>query len=62
MEAALADAGVTQAETAGLHAELDLDESPVHYDVEFNVGSMEYDYDIDATTGAVLSSSSEVDD
>ena len=45
-----------------LDAELDLDDATVHYDVDFNVGGMEYDYDIDATTGEVLYSNSEVDD
>ena len=34
----------------------------VHYDVDFKQGGMEYDYDIDATTGAILQSHSEVDD
>ena len=62
IDIALEDAGFTAAEVTGLSAELDLDDAVVHYDVEFKQGGMEYDYDIDATTGAILSSSSEVDD
>ena len=42
-------------------AELDYD-APIHYDVDFKAGGLEYDYDIDAVTGEVLKSKSEVDD
>ena len=60
--AALSHAGVSEADVVGLKVELDLDDAVVHYDIEFKVGNMEYDYDIDATTGAVLSHHSEIDD
>jgi len=59
---ALADAGLTEADVTGLKADLDLDDAIVHYDVDFKAGGMEYDYDIDATTGDILTSKSEVDD
>ena len=60
--AALAHAGVAASDAFDLDAELDLDDAIVHYDVDFKSGGMEYDYDIDAVTGEVLTFSSEVDD
>ena len=45
-----------------LSAELDLDDAVIHYDVDFNQGGYDYDYDIDAATGAVIYVNSEVDD
>lgn len=45
-----------------LQSELDLDDAVVHYDVEFKAGGLEYDYDIDATTGEIVYSNSEADD
>ena len=42
--------------------ELDTDDGVRVYEVEFKVGNVEYDYDIDASSGAILSSSSEIDD
>ena len=62
MEIALADAGFTTADVTELEVELDLDDAVVHYDVNFKQGGLEYDYDIDATSGAILSATSEVDD
>ena len=62
IDIALGHAGFTRNDVTGLKAELDTDDAIVHYDVDFKQGGMEYDYDIDATTGAIISSSSEVDD
>lgn len=59
---ALKDAGLAEADVTELKAELDLDDAVVHYDVDFKAGGLEYDYDIDATTGDILTSKSEVDD
>lgn len=60
--AALEHAGLSQADVTELKAELDTDDAVVHYEVDFKSGGKEYDYDIDATTGDVLNSSSETDD
>lgn len=60
--AALAHAGVSEADCTEMKVKLDTDDNPVHYDVEFKAGGMEYDYDIDPVTGDVLKYSSEVDD
>lgn len=61
-QAALAHAGFSEADVFDLECELDLDDGVAHYDVDFKSGNMEYEYDIDATTGAVIKSKSEVDD
>ncbi len=51
---ALDAAGLTANDVTGLRAELERDDGRVYYDVQFYVGNTEYDYDIDANTGAVL--------
>ena len=55
-EIALADAGVKAADAVFLRAQLDWDDSRAEYEVEFYSGNVEYDYDIDAVTGAIRSS------
>lgn len=62
IDAALANAGFTTGDVTELEAELDLDDPAVHYDVSFKQGNTEYDYDIDATTGAILTFTSEIAD
>lgn len=57
---ALSHAGVSGASFTKV--ELDTDDGVRIYEIEFKVGNVEYDYDIDATSGAILSSSSEIDD
>ena len=42
--------------------QLDTEDGVRVYEIEFKVGNVEYDYDIDASTGAIVSSSSEIDD
>ena len=61
-EIALKDAGFAAGDVTELKSELDLDDPTVHYDVDFKQGGMEYDYDIDAVSGAIISHNSEVDD
>ena len=59
---ALKDSGFSAGDVTELKAELDLDDAVVHYDVDFKQGGKEYDYDIDATTGAIIQAKSEIDD
>ena len=54
-EIALSHAGLNTAQVTFLRAVLDYDDGRAEYDVEFWSGSKEYDYEIDAATGAVLS-------
>ena len=53
--AALAHAGLQQADVTFGKVKLDYDDGRAEYEVEFYRGHTEYDYDIDATTGEVLS-------
>lgn len=54
-EIALADAGFTAADVKFVkRPELDIDDGRAEYDVEFYVGNAEYDYKIDAVSGAVI--------
>ena len=52
---ALNDAGVKESSAVFLRANLDWDDGRMQYEVEFYSGNTEYDYDIDALTGAVWS-------
>ena len=60
-EIALADAGVKASAVVFIRAELDRDDGRTVYDVEFYSGSTEYDYEIDAVTGAIRSSDRDVE-
>ena len=62
LAAALQHAGLTEAEITNLYVKADWDDGRAVYDVEFLAGGMEYDYEIDAATGAVHSFDAEWDD
>ena len=55
MELALAHSWVKAADAVFLQVELDWEDGRAEYEVEFYAGNTEYDYDLDAVTGAVLS-------
>ena len=57
---ALSHAGVGGA--SFIKAELDTDDGVAVYEIEFKVGNVEYEYDINAISGEIISSKSEVDD
>lgn len=59
--AALAHAGVSESQTAGMKVERDWDNGRLEYDVEFNVGRTEYEYTIDGVTGAILEYETDAD-
>lgn len=54
-KAALAHAGLTEAQVTELEAELDTDSLTAHYDVDFKCGGYEYEYKINAKSGKVIS-------
>ncbi len=63
---ALDDAGFTENEvifsTAKFEKDDDDDDEAPEYEIEFFKGNVEYEYDIDALTGKILDSSSEIND
>ncbi len=59
---ALRDAGLTVNDVSKLSVELDHENGVVVYDVDFKHGGKEYDYDIDPNNGAIIRSSSKIDD
>ena len=54
-------AKVTEADVKDLEVELENDASVLHFDVSFNAGEYEYDYEIDAYSGKILHSEKERD-
>lgn len=52
---ALEHAGVRPEDATGLHTVLQIDDGRQEYEVEFRNGHLEYDYEIDAATGTILS-------
>ena len=56
---ALEDAGLTEAEVTVSAEKLDTENGVAVYEVDFVKGNVKYEYDINATTGAVYSKSSE---
>ncbi len=59
---ALKHAGVSESDISRYQIELDRDDGRVVYEIEFHAGRTEYDYEIDATTGAVLKADIDLDD
>lgn len=54
--AALAHAGLTDEDVKDVNVDLDRDNGVLIYEVDFNHGDTEYDYDINAETGEIISS------
>lgn len=52
---ALKNAGLTEQEVRFVKNKLDYDDGILQYEIEFVKGHTEYEYDINATTGAIIS-------
>lgn len=61
-EIALNHAGVDASKASFIKAEYDYDDGVKKYEVEFRVGNMEYEYEIDAVSGKIISFDKELDD
>ncbi len=59
---ALNHAGVSENQAYDMEIELDDEDGTIVYEVEFQSGNMEYDYEIDAASGAILKHEAEIDD
>lgn len=62
LEAALSHAGLDVSQVSDTEVEMDCENGVIIYEVEFNYGGQEYDYDIVATTGEIVKVDTEVDD
>ena len=60
-EIALEHAALTEAEVTGLRVEYDVERGTQEWEVDFRSGDWEYDYEINAETGAVIKSKKEYD-
>ena len=54
LNAALADAGLSQNDVSDIEIEFDYDKDRIIYEVEFISADFEYEYEIDAVTGEIL--------
>ncbi len=61
IQVALHHAGVTNEDVKHLHARLDRDSGPYHYDVDFRHGEYYYAYEISEQTGEILKLETEHD-
>ncbi len=59
---ALTDAGLSLADISNAKAEYDIENGAMVYDVEFEAGRCQYEYDIDAATGEIISVSRRLPD
>ena len=62
LETALNDAGVSEADTSRLNVSEDMDDGRKVYEIGFDVAEKEYDYEIQASDGAILSSDVETNE
>ena len=59
---ALNHAGLAAKDVTGLKAELDFDHGQAEYEVEFHYSGYEYDYEIDAESGKIISWDKDLED
>ena len=60
-EIALEHAGLTESKVTFVKNKKEIDDGKVQYEIEFVSGSTEYDYDIDASTGKIISFDQEIE-
>lgn len=59
---ALKDAGITENEIRDFEIELDRDNGILKYEISFEKGNDDYDYDIDANTGKIINKEKDIND
>ena len=55
LQTALADAGVNEADASRIRVTMDRDDGMLVYEVRFDAAEVEYDYEIDAESGRIIS-------
>ena len=55
LDTALDRLGITESQISGCDIEFECDDGIITYDIEFRVGGVEYEFEIDATTGNIIS-------
>lgn len=55
LQTALADAGVNEADASRIRVTMDRDDGMLVYEVRFDAAEIEYDYEIDARSGRIIS-------
>ena len=58
---ALGDAKLAEKDVTFVKVELEFENNRLVYDVEFYSGNVEYDYDIDAVSGAIVSADKDIE-
>lgn len=61
VKAALEHANLTEAQVSDVDVDLDRDNGKLIYEVDFNSGNTEYDYDVNAETGEIISADRSMD-
>ena len=59
---AVADAGLKESQVTFTKVQLETDDGRLEYEIDFNKEQFEYDYEIDATTGDIISADKDIDD
>ena len=59
---ALNHAGLKESEVTGLRVTLEKDDGKTYYEVDFRKGNVEYDYEINPTTGKIVEWDKDIDD
>ena len=62
LAAALSHAGLDSSQVTGTEVEMDCENGVIIYEVEFDHGGQEYEYEIVASTGEILRSGTDIDD
>lgn len=62
LAAALSHAGLDSSQVSGTEVEMDCENGVIVYEVEFKYGGQEYEYEINASTGEIMASDTDVDD
>lgn len=62
LDTALKDAGFDKSQVTGTEVEMDCENGVIVYEVEFKNGGIEYEYEIDASTGRIVNSRQDADD